>query len=128
MGRLPAGLRLRSLTYLDATERGEWASRFNTGAKSLGEIIAIVYQERDAHWTAPAERPSEPASWPNSPKRKAPVPAVTETPSGAGYPSARTLKDGAALCDAGTRAVAKQARSAVTASTGLRRARPRGRL
>ena len=86
MGRLLAGLR-------DATERGEWASRFNTGGKSLGEIIAVVYQERDAHWTAPANRP-------NSPKRKAPVPAATESPSQPEYPSARTLKDGAALCDA----------------------------
>ena len=98
VGRLPAGLRLRSLTYLDSTERGEWSSRFNTGAKSLGELVANVYQERDAHWSAPAERPAEPASAPPSPKRKAA--AVTEPPSGTAYASARTLKDGTALCEA----------------------------
>ncbi len=51
----PASKRLAWLQRADHQERSEWCRRFRSSSLSLGQVVAEIYKERDAHWSATIE-------------------------------------------------------------------------
>ena len=60
VNRVPANMKLATISRLDADERAEWVQAFRNSEKQLGTVIKETYEKRGAHWDLLATTSSQP--------------------------------------------------------------------